>query len=384
MRRDTEKRNKAAAGRMTSSRPVLTDIKTASECIPGMKERMLLHSGPPGQYAEFGDGLRDALVAAVLYEGWAKSEGEARRILENREIELDSADCHNASAVRCGVISPTVPVFCVTDRESGTYVYAPAVRFSEGGHSPARAARDAAGCAGTLVPALKDTLAEYGYIDIFGLAGEGLRSGDDCCLRTAYSTSLLKDIVISTLTGDGRQITSGLLSCLSDGTVFLELFTAAVKAMLACARSDDGCSFITSFCCSGRTAGIRIAGRSDLWFAADLGRDTGCGDEAVCQLAGAGAAALCCAPSLLERMGMGLFDSLRMMYDSYESTDMYIEGLSIPFSGQPGSPLAIDFIKMCRTSCPLRMAYMDGETPAVADLGLSMLTAALKTFVSER
>ncbi len=387
MRKETESRNRAAALVMMSSRPVLADIRTASGCVPGMKEHMLLHSGPPGQYVNFGETLKKALTAAVLYEGWTRSETEAHRMLENGEIELDSADCHNSSAVRCGVISPSMPVLCVTDRNAGRYVYAPAVRFfgDKGtGRPAAAAASDAARCADILVPALKDTLLENGFIDIFSLAREGLRAGDDCCLRTDYSGSLLKDAVMGSMADNGRQIKPELFRYLGDGTLFLELFTAAVKAMLSSARNDDGCSFITSFCCSGNTAGIRIAGKSDIWFTVDLGKDTGCGDEAVCQLAGAGAPALCCAPSLLERMGLGLFDSLRMMYDSYESTDMYIEGLGIPLSGQPGSPLSIDFIKMCRTSCPLRMAYTDAETPAVADLGMSMITAALKSFVSER
>ena len=387
MRRQTESANRAASVRMCSSRPVLTEIKTASACVPGLKERMLLHSGPPGSYEGFADRQKNALCTAVLYEGWARNAQEAAGMLERGEIELDSADCHSASAVRCGAISPSMPVFCVSDRDAGTFVYAPVIRFGEEAketYSLHIAARNALRSEEILIPALKEVLLDYGFIDIFAIAHEGLRAGDDCCLRTTYSASRFRDTAISVLTDNGKTVTPDLLRQLGDDVMFLELFTAAVKAMLASARNDDRCSFITSFCCSGRTAGIRIAGKSDIWFTADLGTDTGCGDEAVCQLAGAGAPALCCSPSLLESMGIGLFDSLRMMYDAYESTDMYIEGLGIPFSGQPGSPLAIDFIRMCRTSCPMRMVFIGGDRPAVADLGLALQTAALKAFVTER
>lgn len=387
MRTVTEAANRKASGRMSSSRPMLTDIRTASSCVPGMKERMLLHSGPPCSWSGFTERQKRALTAAVLYEGWARSAEDAVRMLENGEIETDSADCHNASAVRCGTLSPSMPVFCVSDRDAGTFVYAPVTRFADAGKEnviPQITARAALKREEILIPALKETLLDYGFIDIFSLAREGLRSGDDCCLRTSYAASRFRDIAVGVLTGNGRPITPELLDHLGSDTMFLELFTAAVKAMLASARNDEDCSFITSFCCSGDTAGIRIAGRNDVWFTAGIGKDTGCGDEAVCQLAGAGVPSLCCSPALLENMEMGLFDSLRMMYDAYETTDMYIEGLGIPFSGQPGSPLVIDFIKMCRTSYPLRVAYTEGGRPAVADLGLALQTAALKAFVSER
>ena len=100
-RRETEERNSCAAGLMVSSRPVLRDIKRASECVPGMTDRLILHSGPPAGYGGLGEGLRKAAAAAAVHEGWARSAQEASRMLEKGGIRLDSAEDHSASAAGC-------------------------------------------------------------------------------------------------------------------------------------------------------------------------------------------------------------------------------------------------------------------------------------------
>jgi len=388
MKDETERRNAAVSEKMAASRPVLTDIKRASDCVPGMTDRLILHSGPPCGYGDLGGGIRRAAAGAAIYEGWAADEKEAAAMLERGDIKLDSADCHNASAAGCGVISPRMPVFCVEDRESGINIYAPASVYGEDrvslGSCSAVAVKNLEYAEDVLVPVLRKAVLSHGYIDIFAAAREGMRSGDDCCLRTAYSSSLFRDMLLADIASQGDAISRELLSYLSGEELFRELFTAAVKAMLACARFEEGCSFITSFCCSGRTAGIRIAGMSDSWLTLDLGEDTGCGDEAVCVLAGAGPAALCCAPAVLSETDMGLFDSLRIMYDFYQASDRFVAGLSIPYSGCDGTPLFNNFIKMCRTSCPMYMLYRRDGRPVVRDLGLSLQTAALRKFVSER
>lgn len=387
-RRETEESNRSAADLMAVSRPVLRDIRRASECIPGMTDRLILHSGPPAGYSELGERIRKTAAAAAVYERWAGDRKEAERMLEEGLIRLDSADNHSASAVKCGVISPGMPVFRVTDSSTGAYVYAPASIYgrarSAGNGCSEGAEEDLVFAEERLVPVLSEALLRGGAIDIFSIAREGMRAGDDCCLRTSHSALLFRDTVIRELVSSGGKVTAGLLEYLGDPDLFLEIFTAAVKVMLAPARPDEGCSFITSFCCNGRTAGIRIAGRGDRWITAELGSDEICGDEIVCELAGAGSAALCSAPAAAEGTGLGLFDMLKMMYDSYEASEQYISGLDIPYSGYGGSPLFTDFIRMCRTSSPLRMMYRKEGKPVVRDLGMTLQTEALRLFVSER
>jgi hypothetical protein len=46
---EISKANKEAVDRMINSHPILVDIDQAINVIPGMKENMILHSGPPIQ-----------------------------------------------------------------------------------------------------------------------------------------------------------------------------------------------------------------------------------------------------------------------------------------------------------------------------------------------
>ena len=385
---ETEDMNRKAAGIMAISRPVLTDIKRASECVPGMRDGLILHSGPPASYRELGDGLQKAIAAAVVYEGWARDPGAAEELLETEKIRTDSADEHSASAARCGVISPSMPVFRICDRNTGCYIYAPAAvygdeKISDGSCSD-RAVRNMWFAEDNLVPALSEALVSHGNIDIFSIAGEGMSSGDDLVLRTQHSASVFRDLIIREAVSHGTKITEELLEYLGKPQLFLEIFAAAVKAVLASAARAEGCSFITSLCSNGRKVGIRIAGKSDRWFTADLEKDVICGDEIVSELAGAGSAALCAAPEAAQRTGLGLNELLRLMHESYAACDRYLEGLRIPYSGYNGTPLFVDFIKMCRTSCPIRVLYDNDGAYTVKNIGLSLQIEALKAFVSER
>lgn len=377
MRAVTEAANRRVAALMVSSRPVLTDIKTASDCIPGMGVRKILVPGPPCEYSALGAAVRRSAAAAAVYEGWARDAAEAERMLAAGEIAVDSADCHSASAARASIISPSMPVFCVSDRAAGIFCYAPAIRGSSDAQEMISDETQA-------VPQLREALLAAGHMDIFRIANEGLSSGDDCCVRTAYSESLFRDSIIKECMKQDVRMTERLFEYLYDGTVFLQLFTAAVRAMTAICRNEEDCSYITSYCCNGRAVGIRISGKSDEWITCELGKDIVCGDELICELAGAGTAALCGSPKLLGMIGTGLSEAMEMMYDSYRASDNYLENLNLPYSGEPGSPLFLDYIKMIRTSCTLRFVCPDGGSASVTDLGSSLLSAALKLFVSGR
>ena len=211
-----------------------------------------------------------------------------------------------------------------------------------------------------------------------------MSSGDDLVLRTQHSASVFRDLILREAVSHGTKITEELLEYLGQPQLFLEIFAAAVKAVLASAARAEGCSFITSLCSNGRKVGIRIAGKGDRWFTADLGKDAVCGDEIVSELAGAGSAALCGAPAAAQRTGLGLHELLRMMHESYAASDRYLEVLRIPYSGYNGSPLFVDFIKMCRTSCPIRVLYEYDGAYTVKNMGLDLQIEALKAFVSER
>ena len=69
--------NTTAIERLMSARPILKAVATAKNVIPGMKDNLFLHAGPPIEWARMSGPLRGAIIGAMLFEGVAASETEA-------------------------------------------------------------------------------------------------------------------------------------------------------------------------------------------------------------------------------------------------------------------------------------------------------------------
>ncbi len=104
---------------MRDADPVAIDVRPAGEVIPGLKSHMLLHAGPPMIYQHMTDPMRGAAAGAVLFEGWADTLEEATRMLESGKINFDSCHHHDAVGPMTGIISLSMPVFIVENRNGG-------------------------------------------------------------------------------------------------------------------------------------------------------------------------------------------------------------------------------------------------------------------------
>ncbi len=64
--------NAEAARRIIAADPVLVDVAPALEVIPGMRDRLVLHSGPPVDWKRMCGAQRGAAIGMCIFEGWAK------------------------------------------------------------------------------------------------------------------------------------------------------------------------------------------------------------------------------------------------------------------------------------------------------------------------
>ena len=80
--------NATAVERMLGAQPFLVDVRRAGEAIPGLEGRMLLHSGPPIDWARMCGPVQGAAIGACLFEGWASSPSEARRLLAEARLSV--------------------------------------------------------------------------------------------------------------------------------------------------------------------------------------------------------------------------------------------------------------------------------------------------------
>ena len=77
---DIEKANAKATERMMEARPVLVGLGKARDVIPGMRDNLLLHAGPPITWARASGPMRGAITGALIFEGEAKNEAEAKAL----------------------------------------------------------------------------------------------------------------------------------------------------------------------------------------------------------------------------------------------------------------------------------------------------------------
>jgi len=72
IKNEIEKANQLAVDRMMESDPVWVSIGLARNVIPGMKEKMFLHAGPPIEWNRMSGPMKGAIMGAAIYEGWAR------------------------------------------------------------------------------------------------------------------------------------------------------------------------------------------------------------------------------------------------------------------------------------------------------------------------
>ena len=80
---DLEKANQEALSRLLAAQPLIVGMGIAKETVPGMKDKMLLHAGPPLTWETASGPIRGGVMAACMYEGWAKTPEEAEKIIKN-------------------------------------------------------------------------------------------------------------------------------------------------------------------------------------------------------------------------------------------------------------------------------------------------------------
>lgn len=81
-----EAANHKAVEIIVNGHPVLTDIRTAGEVIPGMTRTTILHAGPPNQWATMSGPQRGAIIGALILEGLAANPEAAEFLAASGEI----------------------------------------------------------------------------------------------------------------------------------------------------------------------------------------------------------------------------------------------------------------------------------------------------------
>jgi hypothetical protein len=363
---DVDQANRAALDRMLASRPVLTAVASAREAIPGMRDNLLLHAGPPIEWARASGPLRGAVIGALLYEGLAGDEAAAAALVERGAVEL--APCHHHGAVgpMAGVISASMAVYVVEDP---THRHRAFSTLNEGYGKVLRYGAFSADVLAKLgwmnrvmAPVLGEALAASGGLDMRALIAEALHMGDEGHNRNKAGSLLYLKLLAPCIAGAAPADVAGeVLRFLGDNALsVLNPVMAACKAMADAAHGVAGSTLVTAMSRNGTDFGIRVSGLGERWFSAPAAVPDGLyfpgfgsadanpdiGDSTITETAGIGAFAMASAPAIVTFIGGTPQDALNATLEMYEITAAEHTHFTIPALGFRGTPTGIDLRKV--------------------------------------
>ncbi len=370
--------NQAVIDKVVQSAPFLLDVVPAKSVIKELEGHMLLHAGPPIEWDEMTDPMQGSCVGAVLFEGWAKNEEEARHMLSTGGVKF--APCHDYNAVgpMGGITSGNMPVLVVENKTDGNFAYCTmnegigaVLRF--GAYSKEVIDR-LTWMKDVLGPVLSKALKtmEDG-LNINVLVAKAIAMGDEFHQRNiAASLAFYKEVgpIITTLDIDENEKKEVSQFLADTDQFFLNIMMAATKAVMDGARMIQEGTVVTAMCRNGKDFGIRISGMGDEWFTGPVntpqglyfagysGEDanTDIGDSAITETFGVGGMAMIAAPAVTRFVGSGGF------YDALNTSNEMSE---ICISQNPNFPVPTwDFRGIC-LGIDARLVVESGITPVI-------------------
>lgn len=400
-----EEANQAVVAKIIAGAPFLLDVVPAFEVIEVFKTgKILLHAGPPITYGKMVDPIQGACVGAVLFEGWATDEAEARHLLENGEITF--IPCHHVDAVgpMGGITSAHMPVLVVENKTDGNRAYCTmnegigaVLRF--GAYSEEVLTR-LAWMRDVLAPTLSQALKVRESLNINVLIAKAIAMGDEFHQRNiAASLAFLKEMApsIVRLTEISAKDKEEVIQFLADtDQFFLNIMMASAKSVMDAARTIQEGTIVTAMCRNGYEFGIRIAGMGDEWFTGPVNTPKGLyfsgfseadaatdmGDSAITETFGVGGMAMIAAPAVTRFVGTGgFYDALRTSEEMTEITIDHNPNFAVPTWDFQGITIGIDARKVVETGIlPVINTGIANKKAGLGQIGAGTVTPPIECF----
>lgn len=395
-RADIDEANRVALEGYYSARPVLVGIGTAGDVIPGLRDRMILHAGPPVTWDRMSGPMRGAVIGALMHEGWAASAEEAERMAAGGEVEFSPCHEHSTVGPMAGVVSPSMPVFIVENRAGGNRSFC---TLNEGLGKVLRYgaySRDVLErlrwMADILAPVLARAIELSGGIDLKSAIAQALHMGDEVHNRNRAATSLFVRAVAPYLVDTGYRpadIRRVLEFINGNDHFFLNLSMPAAKAMLEAAHGVAKSTMITVMSRNGTEFGIKVSGLGDRWFVGPAQRVKGLyfpgfcdddanpdiGDSSITETAGLGGFAMAAAIPIVQFVGGTPEDAIEFSKRMYGITLSENRFFSIPALGFRGTPTGIDLRKVVGTGVlPQINTGIAHKDPGIGQVGAGLVT----------
>lgn len=388
---------------MQNSEVHLVGMGMAKDVVPGMHPKLIMHAGPPIEWARMCGPMKGAVIGALIYEGLAKDEIEAEKLASSGEIEFSPNHHHSSIGPMAGIISYNFPVFIMKNMTYGNFSYAginegqgKCLRFGAYGEDVIKRLH---WIKDVMYPVLKEAIELSGGIDYKGIVTQAIQMGDDNHNRNKASTCLFVRELSKYLVkvNAPKDDVYKVIEHMEKIDMFnVNLTMAMCKAISDAASGVQGSTIVTVMARNGVDFGIKVSGCGDNWFtasanipeglyfpgytAADAAADIG--DSSITETFGMGGFALAAAPSIVQFIGGTYEDGVKITQEMYEITSTENKNLKIPTLNFKGTPTGIDIVKVLKTGIqPTITTGMAHKDPGVGQVGAGIVKAPLDCFV---
>ena len=399
---DIEAANQEATTRMMEARPVLVGLGMARDVIPGLRDNLILHAGPPIQWERMSGPLRGAIIGALIFEGKATTAEEAEVLATSGKI--DFAPCHEYGAVgpMAGVTSPSMAVYIVENLTHGNRAFS---NLNEGYGKVLRYGAYQQDVQDRLrwmhevmAPILGKAITASGGIDVRAILAEALHMGDEGHNRNKAASLLYTKLLAPHIVRnapDGESAATILQALGDNALAVLNPVMAGCKAMCDAAAGIEGSTIVSTMARNGTDFGIRVSGLGGRWFTAPAQVPDGLyfsgfqssdanpdiGDSTITETAGIGAFAMAAAPAIVTFVSGKPKDAIDATMEMYEITYAEHKSCTIPALDFRGTPTGIDLRKVVETGITPRVnTGIAHKNAGVGQIGAGLVRPPLAIF----
>jgi len=389
--------NREALARILAAEPVLTDVRRAGELIPQLDaEKLLLHAGPPLEWARMCGPMRGAVCGAIVFEGWADDLAAADKLAASGAVKFAPNHHFGAVGPMTGITTRSMPLLVVENRKFGNWA---ACAINEGlgkvmrfGGNDAEVLARLAWLRDEFGPALGRALRAVHGVPLNPLIARGLTMGDEMHQRNVACSSLLLRILAPRLAASVKA----LEFIGGNDQFFLNVAMAMGKSILDPARGVAGSTIVTAMARNGTDFGIRVAGQGDTWFTAPVEMPQGLyfpgfsaadanpdmGDSAIIEAIGLGAFSMAAAPAVAGFVGAGGFrEAVATTRAMSELASARHPQWQIPALEFAGAPIGIDVRRVVETRiAPAINTGIAHKRAGVGQVGAGVARAPLACF----
>ena len=364
---DIEKANREAVERMMEARPVLVGLGKARDVIPGMRDNLLLHAGPPITWDRMSGPMKGAVIGALIFEGKAKDDVEAQALVQAGKVDFEPCHHHQAVGPMAGIICPSMSVYILENKTHGNKSfsglnegYGKVLRY---GAYSAEVLNRLRWMEDVMGPVLAGALEASGGLDIRALLAEALHMGDEGHNRNKagsilYTAKLAPFIAQA---APSSAVAGEVLKFLGDNALsVLNPVMAACKGMADAAHGVEGSTIVSTMARNGTDFGIRVSGLGNRWFTAPVAVPKGLyfpgfkaedasgdiGDSVITETAGIGGFAMASAPAIVTFVSGTPQDAINATLEMYEITYSEHKYFTIPPLDFRGTPVGVDIRKV--------------------------------------